>query len=164
MRRSHAPPAPPALRLPHALRLGLYAVSMGLWVSGALWLVYHYGLYQPGEFGLGAHPMEPWWLRLHGACAFAALWLFGLLWGVHVAPGWSRGRLRKSGGWLVGSLIFLTVSGYLLYYLTDDQSRSVASLLHWSAGLTLPALFAAHRVAPRRQGSATGDADRDDTP
>ena len=57
-------------------------------------------------------------------------------------------------------------TGTLQYdiYLTDDQSRSVASLLHWSAGLALPALFAVHRVAPRRQGSATGDADRDDTP
>ena len=163
MRHGHAPPAPPALRLPHTLRLGLYAVSMGLWLSGALWLVYHYGLHQPGEFGLGTHPMEPWWLRLHGACAFAALWLFGFLWGVHIAPGWSRGRLRKSGGWMVGSLIFLTASGYLLYYLTDDQSRAVVSLLHWSAGLALPALFAVHRVAPRRQGSATGDADTNDT-
>src|SRR5262249_22417884 len=147
-----------------ALRLGLYAVSMGLWVSGALWLVYHYGLYQPGEFGLGAHPMEPWWLRLHGACAFAVIWLFGLLWGVHVAPGWSRRRLRKSGGWLVGSLIFLTVSGYLLYYLTGDQLRSLTSLLHWSVGLAVPALFAVHRLAPRSQGSASGDRDTDDMP
>ena len=103
-------------------------------------------------------------LVLLGVLAFAALWLFGLLWGVHIVPGWSRGRLRKSGGWMVGSLIFLTASGYLLYYLTDDQSRSVASLLHWSAGLALPALFAVHRVARRRRGSATGDADTNDTP
>ena len=160
MRGEYAPPAPPALRLPYSLRLGLYAVGMGLWLSGTLWLVFHYVLPRPGEFGLVTHPLEPWWLRLHGACAFIAIWLFGLLWGAHIGPGWARKRLRKSGGWLVGSLIFLTISGYLLYYLTGDQSRSVASLLHWSLGLVIPALFAVHRLAPR----PAGEGDTDDIP
>ena len=105
--------------------------------------------------------MEPWWLRLHGAFAFVAIWMFGLLWSAHVAPGWSAGRHRRSGSWLVGSVVFLTATGYLLYYLTGDQPRSVASLLHWSVGLACPALFAAHRLGPRPLWSATANADMD---
>ena len=144
---------PPTLRLPRARRLGLYVVGLGLWLSGASWLFFHYGQSHPGEFGLGAHPMEPWCLRLHGAFAFAAIWIFGLLWGAHIAPGWAGVRHRRSGGWLVGSLIWLTVSGFLLYYLTGDQARSATSLLHWSVGLAVPVLFAAHRWNSRQPGS-----------
>ena len=154
MRRRQSAPSPSALRLPRGQRLGLYVVGLGLWLSGALWLLYHYGSRQPGEFGLGTHPLEPWWLRLHGAFAFAAIWMFGLLWGAHIAPGWAGGRHRRSGGWLVGSLVWLTVSGFLLYYLTGDQSRSAASLLHWSVGLACPALFATHRLGSGRERSS----------
>ncbi|HTY79781.1 MAG TPA: hypothetical protein VMI34_18290 [Candidatus Bathyarchaeia archaeon] len=145
--RQHAPPSPVSLRLSRARHVSLYAVGFGLWLTGALWLVFHYGLRQPGEFGPGMHPLEPWWLRLHGAFAFGAIWMLGLLWGAHIAPGWSGSQRRRSGGWLAGSLIWLTTGGYLLYYLGNEQARSVISLLHWLPGLALPILFAAHRLS-----------------
>ena len=139
------------IRLRWPRRVGLCVLGIGLWLSGGLWLLFHYFLERPGQFGLSAHPLEPWWLRLHAAFAFAGIWMFGLLWGVHIAPGWSAGRRRRSGAWLVGILAWLTLSGYLLYYLGNEQARTATSLLHWSAALACPILFAAHRQAKRRR-------------
>src|SRR5512139_106729 len=55
----------------------LYAGFALLWLSGALWLAFHYFFRIEGEFGpkphpLEAwwlHPLEAWWLRLHGLMA-----------------------------------------------------------------------------------------------
>ena len=76
-----------SVRLGRSRRLALYVVGCGVWTSGALWLLFHYLLVQQGEFGPKISTLEPWWLKLHGAFAFATLWIFGLLWGVHVTLG-----------------------------------------------------------------------------
>src|SRR4029453_18717436 len=68
-------------------RIVIYVVGTGLWLTGALWLLFHYLLKRQGWLG-GVQPLESWWLRLHGAFAFVAIWTFGLLWGTHVVPGW----------------------------------------------------------------------------
>jgi hypothetical protein len=148
------PPRRGPTRLSQARRLGIYAVGIGVWLSGVLWLLFHYFMMRPGEFGPSPDPLEPWWLKFHGAFAFAAIWGFGLLWGVHVVNGWSGGRRRRSGGALVGLLGWLIVSGYLLYYLGDDHVRSIASILHWSLGLAVPIAYWVHRSATRRRMSA----------
>jgi len=129
-----------------ARRLGIYVVGSGLWLSGGLWLLYHYFVPSQGVFP-GPHPLEPWWLRLHGAFAFVSIWVLGLLWSVHVTPGWAGGKRRRSGAAVVGLLLWLILSGYLLYYLGHERLRSVTSLLHWSLGLLFPLSFLLHRVA-----------------
>jgi hypothetical protein len=136
-----------SLRLPRAHHVAVYAIGIGLWLSGGLWLLFHYFVQHPGPFGPVPNPLEPWWLKLHGAFAFAAIWIFGLLWGVHIVAGWYTGRRRGTGGLLAAVLGWLVVSGYLLYYLGDETLRPLVSLLHWSIGLALPAAFAAHRLA-----------------
>lgn len=143
--------APVPLRPSAPQRIGIYAVGFGLWASGGLWLLFHFFV-QP-HFG-APHPLEPWWMKLHGACAFASLWLFGLLWGVHVVRGWSGGRRRWSGATLAGILICLMLSGYLLYYVGDEDLRDVASIAHWSLGLASPLLFFAHYWARRSSRDA----------
>ncbi|MDR3506604.1 MAG: hypothetical protein P4L64_01775 [Caulobacteraceae bacterium] len=131
-------------------RLVVYGVTLGVWASGVLWLVFHNFLAHRGAFGLEANPLEPWWLKLHGAFAFAALWLFGLIWGAHVVGGWTSHRRRWSGGVLFGLFVLLIVSGYLLYYAGDDSLRAKVSLIHWIIGLGAPVLFLWHRLAPGR--------------
>jgi hypothetical protein len=125
-------------------RLGTYGVGLGVWLSGAIWLAFHYFVAAPGRFGPMPDPLEPWWLRLHGAFAFAALWLLGSLSTVHVAREWRAGRKRPTGIALVGVLAWLILSGYLLYYVGDDSLRDSVSVLHWSIGLACPVLFAWH--------------------
>jgi len=134
-------------------RLGLYAVGSGLWLSGGLWLLFHYFGQSRGEFALGPHPLEPWWLTLHGAFAVGAIWVFGLLWSVHITSGWAGGERRRSGGLMVGLFLWLILSGYLLYYLGHEELRAVASLLHWSLGLLLPVAFILHRLVAARRAT-----------
>jgi hypothetical protein len=146
------------LRLSRNRRYGVYAIGGTLWLSGAAWLVLHYLLMRAGPFGDEPHPLEPWALRLHAAMAFASIWTFGLVWGAHIVLGWRTRRHRVSGGLAVALLGGLIATGYLLYYLGDDQWRSVNAIAHWAAGLALPLLLAVHIVRGRRR--ARGSAQR----
>jgi hypothetical protein len=130
-------------------RWTLYIVGIGVWLSGGLWLLFHYFLVKQGEFGPVASPLEPWWLKLHGAFAFAAVWMFGLLWGAHIAKLWPSKRRRWSGGMLTAVFVLLILSGYLLYYVGDDRIRPLISALHWGIGLACPIFFAWHRLKRR---------------
>ncbi len=148
MKRVRRPVSP--ARLSSRRRLLVNATGLGLWGSGVLWLVFHYFLVRQGEFGPTANPLEPWWLKLHGALAFLAVWTGGLLWGLHVVNGWRLRRRRRSGAIALGLLLVLTVTGYLLYYAGEEGLRSAISLAHWILGLALPLTYVAHRLAERR--------------
>lgn len=132
--------------------MAIFIVGIGVWLSGGSWLFFHYFLVKNGPFGPQPNPLEPWWLTLHAAFAFAAIWLFGLLWGVHVATAWPLSRRRSSGVFLAGILGCLIVSGYLLYYAGDELTRSVLSVLHWGIGLACPVFYFLHRLqSPKRR-------------
>ena len=136
---------PGPVRLTHWRKVGVYAVSLGIWSTGAAWLVFHYFFRRKSQFGFETNPLEPWWLKLHGAFAFAAIATLGLLWGVHVLNGWTSRRRRGSGGALFGVSCFLVASGYLLYYAGDDSLRDWVSLSHWIVGLAAALLLLWHR-------------------
>ena len=137
------------LLFPTSQRLALYIVGGGSWLSGGLWLLFHYLLPRPGEFATTPHPLEAWWLTAHGAFAFIAIFTFGLLWGVHVVPGWKTRRRRPSGAAVVATVGWLALSGYLMYYLAGEQPRFVAGTLHWTVGLAAPLLFVYHGLRAR---------------
>lgn len=137
------------LQFPPPQRLALYIVGGGLWLSGGLWLLFHYLVPRPGDFGATTHPLEAWWLTAHGAFAFAAIFTFGLLWGIHVMPGWTSRQRRPSGTAAVAAVAWLMLSGYLMYYLGGEQPRLVATTLHWTVGLASPALFVYHGLRVR---------------
>ena len=75
----------PAARRADSIRLGpwhqgaVYGATAALAVSGIIWLVLHYFLAVPGEYGPQIHPLEPWMLRLHGGAALAGLMIYGSL-------------------------------------------------------------------------------------
>src|SRR5262249_47187900 len=94
-------------------------------------------LQRQGEFGSAPHPLEIWWLRLHGAAAFAALWLGGLLWSAHVRPALTGAKRRASGILLVAAFGVLAGSGYLRYYAHGGGVRDAIGVLHWLVGLAL---------------------------
>jgi hypothetical protein len=138
-----------SVRIGLPTRLALYVVGIGVWLSGGLWLLFHYLLLEQSEFGPKPNPLEPWWLKLHGAFAFAGIWLLGLLWGMHITIAWPLSRRRLSGGMLTGVLIWLTLSGYLLYYIGNDDARTIVSALHWGIGLGCPVFYLLHRLRLR---------------
>ena len=139
------PPRDPVL-LTRLRRWTIYAIGLGLWLSGILWLVYHYFERQQTDFGPAPHPLEHWWLALHGLFAFASLLVFGMLWSAHVVGAWKTKRHRVSGGAVFGVLLVLIVSGYLLYYPAGDDALSTTALIHWAIGLALPMPFLWHRL------------------
>jgi hypothetical protein len=130
----------------------VWPIVLGVWLSGVLWLVFHDFLMRPGEFGLTAHPLEQWWLRAHGAFAFASLWLLGFLSVAHVGGRWAWRRQRRSGLVLLGVYIWLVLTGYLLYYAGGDAFRAAVSLGHWTVGLAALIFLLLHRRIRRSAG------------
>lgn len=150
MKHGHRPAHPFGLGVPHRRKHALYLVFGAAFATGILWLVFHYFLQRAGEFGNEPHPLEQWWLRLHGASAFAMLWFTGVLWGTHARPALAQPRWRTSGIAIVASLALLAASGYLLYYASDETFRDLVRLLHWLIGLSLALPLLIHIVGVRR--------------
>ena len=123
----------------------VWPIVLGVWLSGALWLVFHDFLMRHGEFGFSAHPMEQWWLRAHGAFAFVSLWLLGFLSVAHVGGRWAWRRQRRSGLVLLGVYVWLVITGYLLYYAGGDEFRAAVSLGHWTVGSVALLFLLLHR-------------------
>ena len=148
--------AAPAPRRAESIRLGpwhqgaVYGATAALAVSGIIWLVVHYFVATPGEYGPQIHPLEPWMLRLHGAVAMAGLIIYGSLLPVHIRRAWTIRRNFALGIGLVAFMLLLTVTGYLLYYAGDENTRPVISAAHWILGLAVPALLVWHVVSGRK--------------
>jgi hypothetical protein len=115
-----------------------------LWLSGAAWLLLHYYGQMQGEFGVETNPLEPWFLRLHGLVLIPALLGFGGLFVVHIPKGWKDVRQRNIGIGLTALVGLLILTGYLLYYVGDDDLRAWTSRAHWIVGLALPIIFIWH--------------------
>lgn len=148
-------------RHPQPIRLGtrhkraLYAVFLALWGTGVLWLVFHYFLRVAGEFGDAAHPLEFWWLRLHGLAGFAALVAVGTVLPVHARRAWQLGKNRRSGLAMKAWLLWLAATGYALYYFVSEANEAWLPLAHWIAGLALPLGGLLHiRLGRRRPGTS----------
>lgn len=122
----------------------IYGVVTLLWVSGALWLLFHYFLRTPGEFGTQAHPLESWWLRLHGLAAFASLVVIGSVLPVHARRAWQLKKNRGSGLSMKVITFWLSITGYALYYFASDTNAGWLPLLHWIVGLALPLMLVVH--------------------
>ncbi len=133
------------VRLSASRRLVIHGAGLGLWLTGVLWLVFHYFLQRRTEFGPQPHPLEIWWRAAHGFFGFASLWTFGLVWGVHIVGAWKSRRRRLSGSMFFALLLWLSGTGYLLYYVGGDDAVAALSLMHWIVGLFLPVAFVAHR-------------------
>lgn len=139
------------MRLHPGVRYTLLATALGVWLSGVLWLIYHYFLQIEGAFGMQKHPMETISLKIHGAFSFASLWIFGALWWPHVLRGWRAHWRRWSGGALTAIWIFLVLSGWGLYYFIGRELREGTSLAHWVVGLAAVVLFFIHWLTRSRQ-------------
>lgn len=132
------------MRLSPLHKRALYACLALLWLSGSLWLVFHYFLRLAGEFGDTAHPLEVWLLRLHGLMVFAALVALGTIITGHGKPAWRVKRQRRSGLTMAGLSLWLSLTGYALYYFVAARDESWLPLLHWGVGLATPLLLAVH--------------------
>jgi hypothetical protein len=121
-----------------------YAVFLTLLATGLLWLVFHYFEARQGEFGPEPHPLESWWLKLHGGAAMVALLALGSIIRGHIIGGWRGRRNRSSGALLVAVAIVLIATGWALYYVGAPAVRPYISAAHWVLGTAAAVVLLAH--------------------
>jgi hypothetical protein len=147
-------PRPLPIRMGSRHRWWIYAVFTALWVSGLLWLLFHYFVQVQGNFGPRPHPLEHWWLRLHGLAAMLTLIALGSVLPQHMRGAWEMARNRMRGTCLIIVMVWLTLTGYALYYFTTADNQAWLSLLHWLPGLAVPLLLWEHIRRGRNQARA----------
>lgn len=126
-------------------QIWLLALSgMGLWLSGCGWLLLHYYGQKQGEFRPEMNPVEPWMMKAHGLFLIPALLGIGGMFIAHIPKGWAHRHQRIAGVALCVVLAALIASGYMLYYVGDEDLRAWTSLAHWTIGLGLPVVFLWH--------------------
>jgi len=117
-------------RLPSSVRISVKISAAILWLTGCGWLVAHFFFQQPNEFGIGPSAWEAPLLRVHGIAAVIGVFLFGWLVSLHISPLWRQSRNRTTGLTLYIAAAILVISGYALYYVTNDLSHSVIAVVH----------------------------------
>lgn len=144
------------VRLGTSARRALYAVIAALVLSGLWWLGVHFAnaVFGANENDLQRLSREATALKVHGATAFGILLALGAMGAYHVRRGWGLGRNRASGSFVVAVCALLVVTGYALYYLVTDDSRTPISILHWGLGLAFVPLLIVHIALGRRSRHA----------
>jgi hypothetical protein len=137
----------PRMRLKPVARRMLYATIALLVGSGAGWLVMHYA---SAFDDLRRLAFESLLLKFHGAAAFAMLVAVGAMWVHHARRGLAIARNRISGISIIAMLALLIMTGYALYYLVTDLTRTPISMAHWLVGVAFVPLFIAHLMIGRR--------------
>jgi hypothetical protein len=137
-------------RMPPAQRYTVYAVFGALWFSGCAWLILHQFFAKADQFGNIRHPWEPKTLLLHGVVAIAATYLLGWVAARHVAQAWRSANRRLSGGSYSSCIAVLVLSGFALFFLTDDRWQQNAALAHEILGVAFAFCAIQHWCFGRR--------------
>ncbi|MDP9013518.1 MAG: hypothetical protein M3O41_12845 [Pseudomonadota bacterium] len=138
-------------RMLNRQRAAIYGIIGGLWFSGCLWLALDQFLAQPGQFGPMPHPWQPRVLLVHGILAIAAMYLLGWVTARHVLRWWP-GRLRRaSGGAVAALLVLLVVTGFALFFLSDDRWMHSVALSHDALGLIFTLFGVQHGFFAKRR-------------
>jgi len=116
--------------MPKRLRNVIFWLMGALWASGCLWLALDQFFSGAGQFGPMPHPWQPTVLLLHGITAIAATYLLGWVTARHVLHWWKVRQRRLSGAMLAAILAALSVSGFALFFLTDDRWQRASAAAH----------------------------------
>lgn len=134
--------------LPNWQRRAGYVVLLALLLSGLTWLTVHFlhwpAASRPAMEGLPS-PWEAGLMRVHGAAAMAALFVFGALTSTHMIRGWRMKRRLPSGVAVLSFAALLVLSAYGLYYLVPDDWRDGLGLMHAGAGISVTLALLWHR-------------------
>jgi hypothetical protein len=127
--------------MPLSLRLTIFFVFGGVWLTGCTWLALHLYFETPDEFGVARHPWEPTLLWVHGVLSIALAYVFGWIMARHASEAWRQHKRRISGGLLTAAAAVLSISGFLLFFVTHDALQLQSARVHEVIGV-LVTLFA----------------------
>ncbi len=148
-------------RLSRRIGMTLLATLATLWLTGVGWLLLHYTVAKPDDFGVIRHPLEAPTVLAHGIVALLALFLLGWFAGRHVGAAGS-GR-RMASGWLLTLLLaVLVVAGCAQLFVVSASLQSALAVVHWVLGLALllPVLAHARRASAASRERAAQHAER----
>ena len=142
----------------------LYVTTVLATITGLVYAALRYLLDNDDPFSAYNHPAQPWALHLHVIVVPALVFAIGWYWGRHVVPKLaSDAAFRPSGLTLIGLVVVMCVSGYLMQVIS---SRDWYTLLGWTHGVSGSAFFGllvAH-VFRGRRASEKADQDAGSTP
>ena len=124
-------------------RRTLYAIALGVLLSGLLWLLLDW-LPVLLDSDWAALAVKQWALRAHGAAAMAMLVAIGGLLPTHVAAGWALRRERPIGVANVAGAAVLAATGWGLYYAGNETLRARVSVAHWMVGIAAAVVLVCH--------------------
>jgi hypothetical protein len=131
------------LQLSRRHRATLFAVSAVLLITGALWARLHQ-LDENAPASEGLRRVNRWLMEMHGLTAVGFVLLLGTLLPGHVRRAWRARKNRGNGAFFLTAVASLTISGYALYYLGDENWRRAASWFHLWLGVAAPLLLFWH--------------------
>lgn len=121
-----------------------YITFIVVFLTGVVWLYFDNYVLIETVIGHAKHPMQKWLMKGHGFAAIFFTALLGLIYGVHIKRVWPMQKRRSSGLFLVGLMLVVSVSGFLLYYSSEEAFRWWSATLHWVLGLSIPAVLIRH--------------------
>jgi hypothetical protein len=137
------------LQLSRGHKFTIYAVSLALFLSGVFWAWIQH-LDEAGKAGEGLRQAKTWLIEIHGFSAMIFVLLFGTLLAGHVRRAWRARKNRNNGVFFITSVGSLTLSGYALYYVGNENWRNAVSDFHLWLGNAAPALLLWHIWFGRR--------------
>jgi hypothetical protein len=134
-----------------------YIVFGVLWGSGSLWLLIEW--FKDPELGAARTLLQTVSMKVHGATMLVYLALLGTLI-AHIRRGTALKANRLSGFTMIALNGVLALSGWLLYYVSDDAVREFSSAIHWAIGLIALPLLCAHILAGQGWSAKLLDLDK----
>ena len=133
------------------LKRSAYLVFIGLWLTGATWLVLHFFFQRSTEFGPSQNPWQPGMLATHGVLAALGTFLLGWISAQHVGEGWRRNSSRASGLAFGLTLALLVMTGVAIYYVQSGSAHRIAEWTHEIAGAVVTFAALTHWFRRKRR-------------
>ena len=126
------------------LKVVLIVTTLIMMGTGLTWLFFENFIEIENEFGVSHHPAQKWFLTVHGLVAAVFVFIFGMVYVLHVQKT-LKDPDRRVSGWM--NLIFwslMIISGYSLLYLANDFVREYLSIFHWVLGCSSVIVLGIH--------------------
>jgi len=112
----------------------LYAAGTGYWLS-------HLFLRKHGEFGDEPHFLERALAPIHLGAALIFIFILGIVWEKHIRTALKIHRHRFTGWSFIGLLCFLSLSGIVIIYASEDWIKLAQKIHPWVGVSLLPFLL-----------------------
>jgi hypothetical protein len=133
----------------------VYAILASAYVTGVAWIVLHYGIVGEQALDDAWDIAQSWMLRAHGAAAMLTLVAVGSMLAIHVPSGWRLRQNVSSGIFMLALMGLLTLTGWLLYYVSGESLRTWSSWLHMAVGVAAPLVLVWHLAHEKRKARGT---------